>query len=87
MLAVLLDARFRPTAVGLKTGELGEVLRRAHRSPFALQSDFARANAPLVAYAASVGYLSSILPTGVPGTTWHITAAGLRHLETHGWQP
>lgn len=57
------------------------VLEAAHERYISVQSDFARANASLVALAASLGWLSSITTQGVAAPRWFITAAGLAALS------
>jgi hypothetical protein len=57
--------------------KLNDVLRRAWQSPFSVKSDFARANAGLVALAASQGLLTTRLDRENYGTRWLITPVGI----------
>ncbi len=57
------------------------VLRRAWRSPFTLQCDFARQNAAHVAMAACKGFITTRLGGGVYGREWLISATGLRYIN------
>ena len=50
-------------------------------SPFTTKSDFARVAADLVAMAASDGFLTTRIATGLYGNRWHVSAAGLKHLQ------
>lgn len=59
---------------------LTEALARAWNTPFTTKSDFARENANLIAMAASDGFITTRIATGLYGRTWQITAAGLQHL-------
>lgn len=63
-----------------------EVLQAAWDQPFSVASNFSREHAAEVAFAASMGWLSTISPTGRSYTRlWHLTAEGelsLRHKET-----
>ena len=61
-----------------------DVLRLAWTEPFALQSDFARAHADIVAMAASDGLITTKIASGLYGRRWLITEAGLRHLRITG---
>ena len=59
---------------------LVEVIGRAHRAPFAIQSDFARAMARAVATAASLGFITAIpdKPSDwTAGRHWYVTTEGL----------
>lgn len=60
--------------------KLIEVLSRAWHSPFTTKSDFAREYANLIAMAASDGFITTRLATGLYGRTWQITPRGLQHL-------
>ncbi len=61
---------------------LWDVLHRAWLGGISLQSDYARGNAVLVAYAASAGYLSTIDPASDSyGYFWRITSQGLAVLN------
>ena len=63
-----------------------EVLEQAWEHPFSVASNLAREQAVAVSFAASMGWLSTISPTGATFTRlWHITPEGeitLRHKET-----
>lgn len=59
-----------------------QVLHRAHVLGFKCKSDFARTHAPYVGFAASMGYITTQLPDGRWGDTWHITVKGLSALNT-----
>lgn len=59
------------------------VLTYAWEAPIYLASNFAREFAPQVAFAASMGWLSTITPDGLSySRQWHITKEGLVALET-----
>lgn len=58
-----------------------DVLTRAYLEPFALQSDFARENAYLIARLASEGLITTKTPSGVHGRRWLITLPGLALLQ------
>lgn len=57
-----------------------ELLERVWAHPFTTKSDFARANADLVAVAASDGFITTKIATGLYGRTWQLTPVGLSHL-------
>lgn len=59
---------------------LVDVLDRAWKKPFKTKSDFARQNADLVAMAASDGFLTTKIATGLYQRIWVVTPAGLAHL-------
>lgn len=65
---------------------LWDVLEAAHEGGIALKGDFARALAPEVALAASLGYISVVSVSGLTWTPkWNITLMGLdalQHKET-----
>jgi hypothetical protein len=61
--------------------QLGEVILRAHLDGIALQSDFFRGNAPYVAMAASMGFLTTHIGGNEYCSEWHPTWQGLRWLE------
>lgn len=67
--------------------DIWEVIGQAWEKPFAISGDFARLNAPMVALAASLGWISTITPDGSGITRrWHATAEGLtamRRPEAH----
>ena len=60
---------------------LSEVMVESYRKNFSLQSDFFRANAPYVAMAASLGYLTTRVYGDVYSSEWRPTSKGLRWLE------
>jgi len=57
-----------------------EVLERAWTSPFKTKSDFARQYADHIAMAASDGFLTTKLATGLYTRMWQITPKGLSYL-------
>lgn len=59
-----------------------ELLTRAHEAPFKTKSNFARDNADLVAMAASDGFITNKMATGLYVRRWHITPLGLSYLYT-----
>lgn len=61
---------------------LTNVLARAWNAPFRTKSDFAREYADFIAMAASDGFITTRVATGLYDKNWRITAAGLRHLHT-----
>jgi hypothetical protein len=61
--------------------QLGQTVLRAHLDGIALQSDFFRSNAPYVAMAASLGYLTTHIGGNEYCSEWHPTSRGLRWLE------
>lgn len=65
-------------AIGLK---LIDVLTRAYDSPFSIKSNFAREEADVVAAAASLGMLTTILPSGVATREWRVTTTGLTFIK------
>ena len=48
---------------------------------FTLSSNYARTHGTVVACCASLGYITTHQGKGVYGSTWHITAAGIKHME------
>jgi hypothetical protein len=56
------------------------VVRRAWDRGFTVSSDFARQAAPLVAQAASAGFITTRIATNEWGTTWRVTPEGLAYL-------
>lgn len=66
------------------TLSLTEVLKAAWTNPFTTKSDFARAAADLIGMAASDGFITTKIATGLYGRQWLITEAGLRHLKVLG---
>lgn len=58
-----------------------KVLRRAWRTPFTLQCDFARHNVAHVAMAACKGLITTRVDRGVYGRVWLITSLGLRFIN------
>jgi hypothetical protein len=61
--------------------KLTDVLSHAWHSPFKTKSDFARAHADLIGMAASDGFITTRIATGLYGRDWRITAAGIQHLH------
>lgn len=62
-----------------------DTLRHAYVSGgFKTKSDYARNHATLVATAASLGFISTILPGDIATDTWRVTSKGLTLLEKHG---
>ncbi|CAB4139352.1 hypothetical protein UFOVP347_17 [uncultured Caudovirales phage] len=76
---------------GLTPTDTANVLFQAWTRPFAIQSDFARLNAAVIAMAASDGLITTRLAAGLYGRRWLITPTGLRRLYVlwaeHGGQP
>lgn len=62
--------------------KLTDVLARAWHGPFKTKSDFAREHADLIGMAASDGFITTRIATGLYGREWRITAAGIQHLHT-----
>lgn len=60
---------------------LTSILARARNAPFRTKSDFARENANLIAMAASDGFITTRIATGLYGRDWLITAAGIQRLH------
>ncbi|MBN9346625.1 MAG: hypothetical protein J0I48_10575 [Devosia sp.] len=60
---------------------LTDVLSTAWNNPFRTKGDFARMNADLVAMAASDGFITTRIATGLYGKSWQITPRGLQHLH------
>ena len=69
---------------GMSTAEpkqkLNDILRQAWQAPFSTKSDFARANANLVALAASQGLISTRVGRETYGTKWLLAPAGLERI-------
>ena len=61
---------------------LTNVLAKAWHAPFKTKSDFAREHADLIGMAASDGFITTRIATGLYGRSWQITAAGIQHLHT-----
>jgi hypothetical protein len=57
------------------------VVAKAQLSPFRIQSDFARENAPVVAQAASLGFITTKRPDGHFGRDWLVSRKGTLYLE------
>lgn len=58
--------------------ELWSVLAQAWQGGFSIASNYARDHAPVVALAASLGWISTVSLCGRKyGRTWHITAEGV----------
>lgn len=63
-----------------------DALREVYYSGgFKTQSNYARANAPAVAFLASLSLITSIDQNRQPSNVWRITAKGLGILETLGY--
>jgi hypothetical protein len=81
--------RSRPFAgagyIGAIPEQVWEVLEKAWEEPLYVSSNFAREQAISIAFAASMGWLSNIEPSGrTYSRKWHLTAEGLiaiRHKE------
>ena len=65
--------------------KLTDILYHAWKAPFTTKSDFARCWADLVAMAASDGFITTRLATGLYDNSWKITARGLRYMEKMGY--
>lgn len=64
--------------------EVFEVLEEVHEAPLSVQSNFARAYAPFVAAAASLGWITTLSPrTGTFGRSWLISPQGAVALFHH----
>ncbi len=80
-------ARSRPTAgVGYR-GNIPEpvwdILAAIWTLPVTVSSNLARENSEWIAFAASMGWISTITPDGTVHTrSWHLTKEGLVALET-----
>lgn len=60
-----------------------DILTKAWAAPIYLASNYARENSIPVAFAASMGWLSTIAPDGKSySRQWHLTKEGLLALET-----
>jgi hypothetical protein len=66
-------------------GKLTDILYHAWKAPFTTKSDYARYFAGLVAMAASDGFITTRLATGLYDNNWKITARGLRYMEKMGY--
>ena len=78
---VHLRANTKLAEAGLTPTELVfQVMERMWINPPSVRGDFCRANATLVAVAASRGYATTALPDGSYGDRWVITPAGLDRL-------
>ncbi len=53
---------------------------KAWTDPFSVKGQYSRDNAPEIAVAASLGYLSAMAPDGYFAPRWHVTAKGLEWL-------
>lgn len=60
------------------------VLFKMMTNQYKLQSDFARANAFIIAEAASRGHITSIL-SGVAQNSWFVTSEGMKLLKKEGY--
>lgn len=64
--------------------EVFEVLEEVHEAPLSVQSNFARAFAPFIAAAASLGWITSLTPrANTFGRVWLLTPAGTTALFNH----
>lgn len=62
--------------------ELWAILRHVWEHPLAIDTDYARQHKTTVALGASMGWLSTITPSGKTyGRRWHITTEGLNALR------
>lgn len=62
--------------------EVYDITEAAWASPFTVQSDYARAAAYWVGFAASLGWITTIGLDGTSvGRTWHITARGAQAIQ------
>lgn len=63
--------------------EVWDVVERAWARPFTISSDYARSNALAVAFAASLGYITNITPSGKDlSRSWHVSLEGTIALRT-----
>lgn len=69
------------TGAKLIEDKLAPILYEAWKSGFSVQSNFFRDNAGLVAMAASMQLITTRITEGVYGSTWQITAKGIRLLN------
>lgn len=69
--------------------EVWEVLEEAHEAPISVQSNFARAYAPFMAAAASLGWITTLTPrNNTFGRVWLLTPSGTMALFNHDhWSP
>ena len=63
--------------------DLLNVLYECHGTRVSVSSDFARANAPAIAMAASKSLISTKLYTNVYGREWRLTTGGLTVLNEY----
>lgn len=70
---------------GSGSPKLTDVLFMAWKNPFTTKSDYARCWADLVGMAASDGFITTRLATGLYGNKWMVTARGLRYMEMRGY--
>lgn len=65
---------------------LTEVLERAYKQPFTLQSDYARQHIAAVGAAASLGLLTTQTSPAIKsfGNRWRVTGEGLKFIEQKG---
>jgi hypothetical protein len=72
-----------PGYSGPVPSEVWEILGVSWEHPIAVQSDYARANAPFIALAASLGWISNVRPDCMSfGRHWLVTAVGIHALRT-----
>lgn len=61
-----------------------ETLCKMMQKQYTLQSDFAREHAFIIAEAASMGHISSVL-SGTATNAWYVTAKGFKLLKKEGY--
>lgn len=61
---------------------LTDVVARAWRGGFFVDSLFARRNAAYISAASSLGYISTLIEPGMCGRQWWVTGAGLQYLDS-----
>lgn len=66
-------------------GNLGHVLMTTYKSPFKLQSDFARLYAHEVSALACMGLVTTLEGPGLYGRKWRVTGIGLDELRKKGF--
>jgi hypothetical protein len=64
--------------------KLFDIVLEAFTRSFTVQSDFARANAPYVAMAASLGLISTKVHNNIFSSEWRPTVKGLTWLDRKG---
>ena len=76
-----MNVKKEKTGAKLIEDRLAPILYEAWKSGFSVQSNFFRDNAGLVAMAASMQLITTRVTEGVYGSTWQITAKGIRLLN------